>query len=662
MTLEVVITSGGTISKIDDVRHIGNFSKGTTGALIAEEFLKRGVIVHYIHNKEARRPFRNNLLIDPKKDFNDQIEKAKIAYEDFNKYTSYLHEQPFETFEEYYDIVKITLTENPIDVIVLAAAVSDYGIKPQEGKITSDLEVLQLELTRNPKVISLVKEWNPRIFQVGFKLLADVSLDELIDIAYKHGIKNHSNLTVANAIINADFNDRVNILITPEKGLIPVSLRELPSKIVDVVNQRVSKKHYKTEVNVNPNYLEQMQEQIDIFRTYTQRLWKLNLFEPYYENANMHFGFVATRTEDDGFLITSRGSNKKDIPLEDIVYVPKVDFNTRTSYVISRGKKASLNANTAAKIFEERPDVNIILHAHVFPRIENRTQVDYAPGTHEDVEETIKRLQNGEKIVEMINHGIIIVGSDLDGIIATLDIEPAYTRFPEFYDLIYKRFQNSTDFLDLVTRTIMVDEKILDLGAGTGDFSRQLLDNGYFNIHLADKNFGMIKVARDKLQRKLPIYAMSIENFSTNSLFDVIVVRQAINYLMNYERLISGLREIYMHLDSGGKLIFNAPNFREDSCYDDKYLEYDVEKYHVKIREMNLIEGRTITHTQHCILMKNDGTDIKKLYDLNKFGLFTKEEFERALQQTGFTSVKFFGKDLRGYKPESKTLYCIAKK
>ena len=42
--LEVLITSGGTISKIDDIRHIGNFSNGTTGALIAEEFLKNNWI------------------------------------------------------------------------------------------------------------------------------------------------------------------------------------------------------------------------------------------------------------------------------------------------------------------------------------------------------------------------------------------------------------------------------------------------------------------------------------------------------------------------------------------------------------------------------------------------------------------------------------------
>ena len=37
-TMKILITSGGTKVKIDQVRHIGNMSKGTFGSKIAEEF------------------------------------------------------------------------------------------------------------------------------------------------------------------------------------------------------------------------------------------------------------------------------------------------------------------------------------------------------------------------------------------------------------------------------------------------------------------------------------------------------------------------------------------------------------------------------------------------------------------------------------------------
>ncbi len=125
LDLTVIVTSGGTICKIDDIRHIGNFSRGTTGALIAEEFLRAGATVHYIHGREARRPFRGGLVVDPSRPIDEEMARARKAYQEFNVHASRLHEHPIETFDEYHDAVRKLLTEEPVDVIVLAAAVSD---------------------------------------------------------------------------------------------------------------------------------------------------------------------------------------------------------------------------------------------------------------------------------------------------------------------------------------------------------------------------------------------------------------------------------------------------------------------------------------------------------------------------------------------------------
>ncbi|MHA1690101.1 MAG: phosphopantothenoylcysteine decarboxylase domain-containing protein [Candidatus Heimdallarchaeaceae archaeon] len=657
--IEVIITSGGTISKLDDVRHIGNFSRGTTGSLIAEEFLKSGATVHYIHGREAKRPFRSSLVVDPTKPKDEEMERAARAYDEFSQYAANLHEYQIETFEEYFKTVKRLLTEGSPDVIVLAAAVGDYGGSGQEGKISSDEEFLRLELQRNPKVISLVKQWNPKVFQVGFKLLSRSSLDNLIEVAYQNGIKTHSNLTVANTLIDGDFKRRVAVFITPEKGLIPVSLSELAPRLVEVIHQRVSKSHYRTEVNTASNYATELSDEIAIFQYHTRRLWGLNLFEPYFEGSDKQFGFVATRVPSGGFLITSRGSNKRDIPLEDIVYVPEVDFESRTVYVNSSGKKASLNANVAAKIFQERPDINVILHAHVFPGVDNQTSTDYSPGTQEDVDEVLSYLRNEERIVELVNHGIISVGKDLDDVVATLDVEPAYMNFPELYDAIYHRFQQSTEFVDLVGRIVGHDETVLDLAAGTGDVSKALQERGYKNISLADKSDGMLRVARRKLGY-VPTHVTSMRSMDLGQTYDAIVIRQAINYLMDYDSLVDGLRRMHEHLNEGGRLIFNAPNFNGNAEYGNRFFEYEHEDYNVKVREMNVVDGRVITHSQHCVLMKKDGSEIKKVYDLNRFGLFTAEEFTRALQEVGFQDIKLLGKGMANYVPESKTLYCVA--
>ena len=54
-----------------------------------------------------------------------------------------------------------------------------------QAKISSTDEVQVLFLKKTPKIISLVKKWNPAIHLIGFKLLVDVSEDYLIEIARK---------------------------------------------------------------------------------------------------------------------------------------------------------------------------------------------------------------------------------------------------------------------------------------------------------------------------------------------------------------------------------------------------------------------------------------------------------------------------------------------
>ena len=141
------------------------------------------------------------------------------------------------TFEEYIEVTKKLLSEKPLDVAILAAAVGDYGYNPHEGKISSDRDKLELAFYKNPKVISLVKEWKPEIFQVGFKLLSRVSDDYLIEAAYNHSKHNNSDLTVANSVDKGDFSKRRIFLITSQKEIVPVTEKELAAKVVEYVGR-----------------------------------------------------------------------------------------------------------------------------------------------------------------------------------------------------------------------------------------------------------------------------------------------------------------------------------------------------------------------------------------------------------------------------------------
>jgi phosphopantothenate-cysteine ligase len=90
------------------------------------------------------------------------------------------------------------MVKNHPDIIILAAAVSDYGIDNYvDGKIRSK-DTMSINLKPLPKIISKIKEWSPNSKLVGFKLLVDSTDEELIDNAKKSIIVNHCDMVVAN--------------------------------------------------------------------------------------------------------------------------------------------------------------------------------------------------------------------------------------------------------------------------------------------------------------------------------------------------------------------------------------------------------------------------------------------------------------------------------
>ncbi|MFH1173612.1 MAG: phosphopantothenoylcysteine decarboxylase [archaeon] len=617
--MQAIITSGGTIARIDDVRHLANFSSGTTGALIAEAFLAQNWDVHYVHARQAKRPFRHRLVLNPDLPLDEELDRLATTKAVLVRYQDRLHEHVFDTVEDY--IAQLKELVPAADAVILAAAVSDYSPETVQGKINSDADELLLRLHKNQKVISFIKGWNARIFQVGFKLTSNAGIDTLIDTAYRHGIANHSNLTVANDLVGDDFGKRTTLIITPEKGLYPVSSHELPATLTQLVMRRMSNQHYTTIQT------EQKPTIPDTFKDITQELYLHNYFEPYYYQAPFQFGFVAQRYAD-GFLITARASDKKTMPSEDVTYVRNVDLVKRR-VVSSVGKKPSLNANVAGAIFQKRPDIHLIVHAHIFPGLENKTATEYAPGTQEDVLEIVPRLLH-ENGVELPRHGIIVLGNDVQDILAEVKTDNVYTTFPAWYDLLYKRFSDDK-FLAYIKSHLSPQASILDLAAGTGLLAKQLWEHGYRNLSLADKQPAMLERANIPCEKCI----VDLRDVHLPKRYDAIVVRQAMNYVLDEQHLVSACNALYKQLNDNGVLIFNAPNYYPRKVYPERTHTYESDGYQITITEMNYVRGRTLTHTQRCTLLGK--TDVQKFYDCNRFGLFTKDEFVSALRGAGFS-------------------------
>lgn len=195
--MKILVTSGGTSEAIDRVRSITNHSTGRLGKVITETLLKAGHQVCLITTRQAIKPeLHPNLTMIEIKNTSDLLQEMKRIVPD---YQVLIHSMAVSDYSPVY--------MTGLDQVQASQDLSEFlHKKNMETKISSKDEVQVLFLKKNPKIISLVKEWNPSIHLIGFKLLVDVTKEHLIQIARESLEKNQADLIIANDLtqINAD--------------------------------------------------------------------------------------------------------------------------------------------------------------------------------------------------------------------------------------------------------------------------------------------------------------------------------------------------------------------------------------------------------------------------------------------------------------------------
>jgi len=197
--MNILVTGGGTVAAIDDVRRITNASTGRFSAAISEAALRRGARVWHLHAPGAIRPLDPPRL-DYDADFAAEVDRMRARRAEWLDLRDRLRLVPLAagTVAEYAEAVRSILSKVPIDVAFLAMAASDYAPDPARGKLASDPDELVLRCRRLPKVIRAVRDWAPGVYLVGFKLLSGSTEADLIDRARRSGEANRADLTVAN--------------------------------------------------------------------------------------------------------------------------------------------------------------------------------------------------------------------------------------------------------------------------------------------------------------------------------------------------------------------------------------------------------------------------------------------------------------------------------
>jgi len=172
----ILVTSGGTQEYIDDVRVLTNISSGQLGADIAVSLIDAGADIYYLKGANAAYPdpMRNGFY------HTITVKSAQDAYKEMEKLVP------------------------DMDAVIHCMAVSDFTFK-RDGALkckSSDpqafIDYMARTITKNPKIISKVKEWNPKTILVGFKFEVGTTNEELIELARNSIKTNQCDLVVAN--------------------------------------------------------------------------------------------------------------------------------------------------------------------------------------------------------------------------------------------------------------------------------------------------------------------------------------------------------------------------------------------------------------------------------------------------------------------------------
>lgn len=211
--MRVLITAGGTIEKIDDVRNIKNTSTGRLGQVIADT-LDEKVTLDYIHGKDALLPKRqaNLIKIESVRDVEREITKALNKH----KYDLVIHAMAISD----YEITSVTNFENldqNLDKDNIIESLDNYKEDfNRNDKIRSEHENLVVIMKKAPKIISLIKKLQEDTVLVGFKLLVDASIEELSYEAKKQIEKNNCDFVLANDLLSIKDDEHIGYLFNKD--------------------------------------------------------------------------------------------------------------------------------------------------------------------------------------------------------------------------------------------------------------------------------------------------------------------------------------------------------------------------------------------------------------------------------------------------------------
>lgn len=216
----------------------------------------------------------------------------------------------------------------------------------------------------------------------------------------------------------------------------------------------------------------------------------------------------------------------------------------------------------------------------------------------------------------------------------------AFNRFAKYYDAYVNDFKED---IKLYSSFCTKNDKILEVGCGTGRVLKYLLEKGLNNITGVDISDEMLKTAQIKLDKYLNNKSLKLEkqDFSIEPLrknFDkVFITYYTFNYILDKPEKF--LRNIYSSMGDNSlividlfyPLLFLDPE--SDSVWDERELKYGSNKT-ITLRSKKSFDGTF--ERRILVFVENDKTTTIE----SERRFYPKAEIEELLHKTGFRNIK----------------------
>ncbi|GEQ32938.1 bifunctional phosphopantothenoylcysteine decarboxylase/phosphopantothenate--cysteine ligase CoaBC [Marinilactibacillus psychrotolerans] len=206
---KIIVTAGGTKERIDPVRYISNDSSGKMGHAIAEAAMKKGAEVTLVTASELA--------------VHSQIKKVKV-----------------ESAQEMYEVVDANFDN--INVLIMAAAVSDYTPVKQENQKMKKTEQLSIELKKTKDILKEMGQKKTHQLLVGFA----AETENIEEYALKKLTEKNVDFIVANDVSRKDrgFHSNKNEVVIYSKQDDPVLISlsdksKIAERIIELVVEQL---------------------------------------------------------------------------------------------------------------------------------------------------------------------------------------------------------------------------------------------------------------------------------------------------------------------------------------------------------------------------------------------------------------------------------------